>query len=300
MGQPNQENSMQPAPDETVRTKATANVTSIVANAVRASKTSSLLAAFGGSLFLVALVSLLFGRQIGYHQGESHAVEQAKIAAGGEEISGENFKALKLKAETLQNALVIAQQERDISLNNLAELRLDEQELKVTNLQLQQNDEIFTKLLAKQGGIPLQIIGAKIVPLPENAYEYRYDVAMLDKSNQPKRLTPKMTLLDETHMVEVPLEPNTYNIRGMARVRGRFVMPKAFTPKQVKVEFESSGDHIEKIYDWQLGEPVDNMPYSLAETPETDKSPVTSTDSSADTTESPATRNDTLHPPKPN
>lgn len=300
MGQPNQENSMQPAPDETVRTKATANVTSIVANAVRASKTSSLLAAFGSSLFLVALVSLLFGRQIGYHQGESHAVEQAKIAAGGEEISGENFKALKLKAETLQNALVIAQQERDISLNNLAELRLDEQELKVTNLQLQQNDEIFTKLLAKQGGIPLQIIGAKIVPLPENAYEYRYDVAMLDKSNQPKRLTPKMTLLDETHMVEVPLEPNTYNIRGMARVRGRFVMPKAFTPKQVKVEFESSGDHIEKIYDWQLGEPVDNMPYSLAETPETDKSPVTSTDSSADTTESPATRNDTLHPPKPN
>lgn len=299
MGQPNQENSMQPAPDETVRTKATANVTSIVANAVRASKTSSLLAAFGSSLFLVALVSLLFGRQIGYHQGESHAVEQAKIAAGGEEISGENFKALKLKAETLQNALVIAQQERDISLNNLAELRLDEQELKVTNLQLQQNDEIFTKLLAKQGGIPLQIIGAKIVPLPENAYEYRYDVAMLDKSNQPKRLTPKMTLLDETHMVEVPLEPNTYNIRGMARVRGRFVMPKAFTPKQVKVEFESSGDHIEKIYDWQLGEPVDNMPYSLAETPETDKSPVTSTDSSADTTESPATRNDTLHPPIP-
>ena len=300
MGQPNQENSMQPAPDETVRTKATANVTSTVVNAVRASKTSSLLVAFGGSLFLVALVSLLLGRQIGYHQGESHAVEQAKIAAGGEEISGENFKALKLKAETLQNALVIAQQERDISLNNLAELRLDEQELKVTNLQLQQNDEIFTKLLAKQGGIPLQIIGAKIVPLPENAYEYRYDVAMLDKSNQPKRLTPKMTLLDETHMVEVPLEPNTYNIHGMARVRGRFVMPKAFTPKQVKVEFESSGEHIEKIYDWQLGEPVDNMPYSLAETPETDKSPVASTDSSADITESPATRNDTLHPPKPN
>ncbi len=300
MGQPNQENSMQPAPDETVRTKATANVTSTVVNAVRASKTSSLLVAFGGSLFLVALVSLLFGRQIGYHQGESHAVEQAKIAAGGEEISGENFKALKLKAETLQNALVIAQQERDISLNNLAELRLDEQELKVTNLQLQQNDEIFTKLLAKQGGIPLQIIGAKSVPLPENAYEYRYDVTMLDKSNQPKRLTPKMTLLDETHMVEVPLEPNTYNIHGMARVRGRFVMPKAFTPKQVKVEFESSGEHIEKIYDWQLGEPVDNMPYSLAETPETDKSPVASTDSSADITESPATRNDTLHPPKPN
>lgn len=288
MGQDNQDNNNQPSE---------VGVTNLP-SFLRASKTSGLLLAFGGSLLLVALVSLFFGRQIGYHQGESYANEKAKIEAGGEEITGENFKALKLKADNLQNALAIAQQERDISLNNLAELRLDEQELKVTNLQLQQNDEIFTKLLAKQGGIPLQFIGAKIEPLPENAYEYRYDVAMLDRNNQPKKLTPKMTLLDETNMVEVPMEPKTYNIRGIARVRGRFVMPKGFVPKQVKVEFDANGEHVEKIYDWQLGAPVDSMPYSLAETPETDKSPIASTDSSADTTDTPATHDDKIQSSK--
>lgn len=299
--QDSQDNHTLPQPDKTGHE----TVNSDLPKFLQAGRTSSLLLAFGGSLLLVAVVSLLFGRQIGYHQGESHATEQAKIEAGGEEVTPEAFKALKTKAETLQNSLVTTQQERDISLNNLEELRLNEQELKVTNLQLQQNDEIFTKLLAKQGGIPLQIIGAKIEPLPENAYEYRYDVAMLDRNNEPRRLTPKMTLLDEVNMVEVPMEPKSYDIRGITRVRGRFVMPAGFVPKQVKVEFDVSGEHIEKIYNWQLGKPVDNLPYSLAEAPETDKSPVASTDSSADTTDSPATHNEVAEqsapksPPKP-
>lgn len=287
MGQDNQDSQAThtlPQPSE--------RVNSDLPKFLQAGKTASLLLAFGGSLLLVALVSLLFGRQLGYHQGESHAKEQAKVQAGGEEITPEAYKALKLKADTLQNSLVTTQQERDISLTNLEELRLDEQALKVTNLQLQQNDEIFTKLLAKQGGIPLQIIGAKIEPLPENAFEYRFDVAMLDKGNQPRKLNPKLTLLNEVNMVEVPMEPKSYDIRGIARVRGRFVMPKEFTPKQMKIEFNVGNDHAEKVYDWQLGEPLDNLPYSLAETPETDKSPVASTDSSADTTETPETVTD--------
>lgn len=62
--------------------------------------------------------------------------------------------------------------ERDISLANLATLRMDIQELKVTNLQLAQGQEFLTTSLAKKGGMDLQVIGAKIAPLPENAYEY--------------------------------------------------------------------------------------------------------------------------------
>ena len=115
--------------------------------------------------------------------------------------------------------------------------------------------------------------------MPENAYEYRFDVGMVDPSNQPKNLIPKLTLLDEVNMVEVPLQPNSYSIHGIARIRGRFLMPKNFVPKQVKLELTAGNQKTEQVYDWQLGQPIDNMPYTLEETPEADKRPVSSTDS---------------------
>lgn len=236
--------------------------------------TSKLKLILAGSLLLVSLVGLLFGYKVGYYQGESYASEKAKQALGGEELTAEDIKAMRGQVELLKSQLSTAQQERDISLSNLADLRTTNDQLKTVNLQFQQNDDIFTKLLAKEGGIPLQIIGAKIAPLPENAFEYRLDVAMLDKSNQVKKLLPKLTLLDDSHMVDVPLEPNSYDVHGIARVRGRFLMPQGFTPKQVKVELTAGTEKIEQIYDWQLGQPVDNMPYSLAETPNADQRPL--------------------------
>ncbi len=235
---------------------------------------SGIFIAFGVSLLLVALVALIFGQRIGYQQGISYADEKAKKEADGEEVSSRNIKALKLKTQVLQGQLETAEQERDISLNNLADLRENLQKLEVTNLQLRQNNEVYTKVLAEQGGIPLQIIGAKIAPLPENAYEYRFDVAMLDKNNQSKKLTVTLTLLDEVNMVDVPLEPKTYDIHGVARIRGRFLMPKGFNPKQAKLEIQVDEEIVEQIYNWQLGKPVDNMPYSLEETPATDHRPI--------------------------
>jgi len=110
--------------------------------------------------------------------------------------------------------------------------------------------------------------------LPENAFEYRFDVGMVDRSGQTKKLTPKLTLLDDVNMVEVPIEPASYDINGVARVRGRFIMPKDFKPKQIKVELAAAGQNIEQVYDWQEGERLDNLPYSLAETPNTDDRPI--------------------------
>lgn len=239
---------------------------------------SKMLIAFGVSLVIVAAMALFFGQRIGYNRGLSYAAKQAKALAEGQEISASNVKALKLKSDTLQSQLSTTQQERDISLANLATLRDSTQELKIINLQLAQGQEFLTKALAKKGGVPLQVIGAKIAPLPENAYEYRFDIGMIDPSNQEKTLTPKLTLLDDVNMVEVPLEPRTYPINGIARVRGRFIMPKDFTPKQVKLELSAGGQTAEHIYDWQLGQPVDDLPYSLEETPEADARPVTDSD----------------------
>lgn len=237
-------------------------------------KVSGMFLAFGISLLLVALVALIFGQRIGYNQGVSYANEKTKTTPDGEKITSEKFQSLKMKVKTLENQLITTQQERDISLANLEDLRKAEQQLKITNLQMQQNNDIFTEILAKQGGIPLQIIGAQIAPLPENAYEYRFDVAMLDESNQAKKLIPKLLLLDEINMVEVPLEPKSYDVHGIARVRGRFLMPQGFNPKQAKVELTVGEQTIEQIYNWQLGKPIDNMPYSLEETPDKDQRPL--------------------------
>lgn len=239
---------------------------------------SKMLMAFAVSMLIVAAMAMLFGQRIGYNRGISYATKQAKIAADGQEISASNVKALKLKSDMLQSQLDTAQQERDISLANLAKLRDDTEALHIKNLQLEQGQTFLIKALAKKGGIPLQVIGAKIVPLPESAYEYRFDVGMVDTGEQQRILTPKLTLLDEVNMVEVPLEPSTYKINGVARIRGRFIMPKDFVPKQVKLELSAGGQSAEHIYDWQLGQPVDDMPYSLEEVPEADARPVADPD----------------------
>lgn len=242
---------------------------------------SKTLMAFGISVLIVAAIALVFGQRIGYNRGISYAAEQAKKIADGQEISANNVKALKQKSDTLQSQLTTAQQERDISLSNLAELRDSTQELKITNLQLAQGQEFLTKALAKKGGIPLQVIGAKIAPLPENAYEYRFDVGMVDPSGEEKALTPKLTLLDDVNMVEVPLEPSRYTINGIARIRGRFIMPADFVPKQVKLELSAGSQKAEHSYDWELGQPVDDLPYSLEEVPEADSRPVVDPDNAS-------------------
>lgn len=236
---------------------------------------SSIFLGFGASLFIVAIIGLIFGQKIGYSRGISHSTAQIKQVTDGEEVSARNVKALKLKVNSLENQVQTAQQERDISLTNLETWRDDMAKLNVKNLQLEQNNAFLTKMLAKLGGIELQIIDSQIAPLPENAYEYRFDVGMIDGNNRKLQLIPKLTLIDEINMVEVPIIPRSYEIQGVARIRGRFIMPAKFTPKQLKIELSAGGQRIEQIYDWRLGKSVDNMPISLQEVPETDKRPIT-------------------------
>lgn len=238
------------------------------------SELSGLLIAFAVSLLLVALLALLFGQRIGYQRALGKSALQARAGVAGEELTASNVKALNRKIQALQTSVANAQQERDISLSNLDGLREDLENLRLTNLQIQQQDEFLTKELAKRGGTGLQLIGIQIAPLPENAFEYRFDVGMVDRSGRPKKLTPKLTLLDDVNMVEVPIEPASYDINGVARVRGRFIMPKDFTPKQIKIGLAAGGETIEQVYDWQEGERIDNLPYSLAETPNTDDRPI--------------------------
>lgn len=226
------------------------------------------------AILVVVGVALTFGYKLGFKKGYHKANVEATLTDDGEALTAENIKAIRLENDILKNKVTTAQQERDISLTNLSELRQAQQDLKITNLQLEQVNEVLTKTLAEHGGISLQILGAKIEPLPENAFEYRFDIAMLTEDAQAKTLIPKLTLLNDTSLVEVPLEPSRYKIKGIARIRGRFLMPKGFNPSQVKIQLSAGNEKIEQLYNWRAGKRVDNMPLTLTEVPDVDQRPV--------------------------
>ncbi len=234
-----------------------------------------LLTLFVSAVLLTGVIAVIFGHTLGYQRGLKALQDSAQKESNNSNLSAKEVKALTLKLEMLKEQTSTAQQERDISLNNLGVMRIDMQDLEVKNLQLQQINDLYVKALSKRGGLPLQIVAEKIEPLPENAFEYRFDVAMLAPDGREHTLTPKLTLLTEDNLVEVPLEPSKYDIKGVARIRGRFVMPEGFTPAQARLDLASNGQTIEQIYDWKTASLVDKMPISLAEIPETDQRPIT-------------------------
>lgn len=237
-----------------------------------------ILVLFASAVLLTGIIATVFGHKFGYHRGYQASQNAAKMKGEAQELSAEEVKSLQLKVNALNKQVDAAKQERDISLNNLGQLRRDIEDLEIQNLQLNQVNNVYADTLVDQGGLPLQVVGAKMEPLPENAFEYRFDVAMLAEDGNQHRLKPTLTLLDEENLVEVPLEPKYYDIKGISRIRGRFVMPQGFKPKQAKLELQAAGQEVEQIYNWQLSSPVDKMPMSLSEVPETDPRPVTEGD----------------------
>lgn len=233
-----------------------------------------ILVLFASAVLLTGVIATAFGHKFGYYRGYQASQNEAKLKGDAQQLTAEDIKKLKLNVESLTKQVNTAKQERDISLNNLGQMRQDIQDLEVKNMQLIQVNDVYAQSLVQQGGLPLQVVGAKMEPLPENAFEYRFDVAMLAKDGLQHRLKPTLTLLDEDSLVEVPLEPSTYDIKGISRIRGRFVMPSGFKPKQAKLSLESNGQKVEQIYNWQLSAPVEKMPMSLSEVPETDQRPV--------------------------
>lgn len=234
-----------------------------------------ILGLFAFSILLTALLTSIFGYKFGSKQGYQKL--QNELSAQGREqvVSAMTLDKLNQEVERLREQLDAARTERDISLTNFETMRDTIDRLEVENLQLEHINDVFGDQLADKGGLPLQVIGEKIEPLPEGAFEYRFDVAMLSDDNLSHRLTPTLTLFDEENLVEVPLEPRYYDLKGVARIRGRFMMPKGFVPKQAKLELRADGQHTEQIYNWRLAERMKKMPLSLEEVPEADQRPIT-------------------------
>lgn len=231
--------------------------------------TAQILALFLVALIFTSLVVAFISYQVGHHQGV-HAVKgmQSDQATMGDigSLSMENAK-LKQDVEALTK-------ERDISMGNLERLIEEREALEIKNLQLIQVNDILKSSVAEQGGIALKVIGSEIASLPENTFEYRFDVSMIDVSGRSIRMVPRLTLLNATSMVEIPLEPSSYDIDGVANIRGRFVMPEGFTPRQMKLELIAGDQKVQQLYDWQVGRIISDAPASLSEVDGTDNRPI--------------------------
>lgn len=233
-----------------------------------------LLALFVAAIFVTAIVGLVFGHKLGYQSGYySIKSETDKAAIDGQQNSQE-LQDLRVNRKVLNNQVATSKQELEISLTNLDELRRTHRELSVENAQVAQLNELYADTIAENGGMPLQVLGAKIEPLPENAFEYGFDIGMVSSSGKEKSVLVSLTLLNDDDFVEVPLEPTRYSVKGIKRIRGRFVMPSNFKPLQVKLSLKSGDQDVEQLYDWDLGAMVDNMPLSLMDLEEMDQSPI--------------------------
>ena len=232
------------------------------------------LALFIVAVLVTAVVGLIFGHKLGYQRGLHSMETEAKQAIIDSTEATQALEDLRLSNKIATNQAATAKQELAISLANLKELRESQQELTVENKQVSQLNELYSDVIREKGGMPLQVLGAKISPLPENAFEYGFDIGMLSSDGQAKRLRPVLTLLNNDDLVEVPLDPAYHMIEGIVRIRGRFVMPSGFRPLQAKLTLQAGGQKVEQLYDWKLGDSVDNMLPSLLDLPEVDESPI--------------------------
>lgn len=235
---------------------------------------SWLLALFVVAILVTAIIAILLGHKLGYQRGYYTLKTETEQATINSKEATNELKDLRISHKVLTNQVATAKQELTISLANLDELRQKQEALKVDNRQTSQLNDLYAEVIAEQGGMPLQVLGAKIEPLPENAFEYGFDVGMLSEDGLAKSLQVTLTLQDKDNFVEVPLDPARYVIEGIVRIRGRFVMPSGFKPLQVKLSLEAGDEQVEQLYDWKLGDMVDSMPLSLMDLPEVDQSPI--------------------------
>lgn len=232
------------------------------------------LALFVVVILVTSIVGLLLGHKLGYQRGYHSMQTEAKQATINSDQATKELKDLRLSHKILASQVATAKQELAISLANLNDLRQTQRTLSVEKRQFSQLNALYADVLSEKGGVPLQVLGAKIEPLPENAFEYGFDIGMLSGDGQTKTVVATLTLLNEDDFVEVPLDPMRYAVEGIERIRGRFVMPSGFKPIQIKLNLKSGSQKVEQLYDWKLGARVDSMPLSLLDLPEVDDSPI--------------------------
>lgn len=224
-------------------------------------------------IFLLFVVTVLiaagsagyFGHWLGFRLGSDSLGETAKAY---HKLKVEH-KARVAEFEKMQSDLTLANQERDASLKNMDDIRQNLVDMKKREAFLIAQRDAYESMVVESGGIELKIYDQEIKPLPENAFEYRFDLVLLQPKNKPaKKINVDLTLLDGGAIVKVPLEKSSYEINGFKRIQGRFIMPKGFTPKKLKISVAGVGDqNVEQYYKWRYGKRIKKMPSGLIDVP---------------------------------
>lgn len=204
-------------------------------------------------LFACALVvAVIASGVLGYQAGERQGRQVSAVVATdykGTKITNEDVQNMRIENDLLKSEVSTLIQERDISLNNLNLMREEMQSLRIEYDELKSLNELLTAN-ANLGDVPLEVVDVQINALEGGAYEYRFDV--LVASLTEKRLVPRLTLLNPTSMVEVPLKPSSYDAKGLVTVRGKFMMPEGFAPSQLRLVLNLGDKQIVKLYNWRV------------------------------------------------
>lgn len=199
-------------------------------------------------LVVVAVFSGVLGYKFGERQGKKHALVITNHK--NESVSADEVKALYLENEILKVEVATLIQERDISLNHLNLMRDEVEGLKEEYNEVNALNQALASADPNDKS-PVQVLDMSIKPIAigSNVFEYNFDV--LISSTTDKRLIPKLTLLNATNLVEIPLTPKEFMSKGVVKIHGKFAMPDNFTPNQLKLLLNIEGQSIVKLYNWQ-------------------------------------------------
>lgn len=245
-----------------------------VPNTNQRGASTALLLLFITAILVSAVVAAFIGHKIGYQRGYYVLQSEANKALQSSQAASSELEKLRSDNKAMTAQTEAAKQELEISLDSIKSLQKNQQEIQVEARKVAQTNAVYQAFITEEGGMPLRIVGARITPLPENAFEYGFDVAMLSEDGQAKPLSVSLSLQNRDDFIEVPLETSRFTIEGIERIRGRFMMPKGFKPLQVKLVLKSGDETITQLYDWRLGAMVDDMPLSLIDLPEVSDDPV--------------------------
>ena len=245
-----------------------------VPNTNQRGASTALLLLFITAILVSAVVAAFIGHKIGYQRGYYVLQSEANKALQSSQAASSELEKLRSDNKAMTAQTEAAKQELEISLDSIKSLQKNQQEIQVEARKVAQTNAVYQAFITEEGGMPLRIVGARITPLPENAFEYGFDVAMLSEDGQAKPLSVSLSLQNRDDFIDVPLETSRFAIEGIERIRGRFMMPKGFKPLQVKLVLKSGDETITQLYDWRLGAMVDDMPLSLIDLPEVSDDPV--------------------------
>ncbi len=218
-------------------------------------------------LGLAGLVVAVGSVMVGYSLGLQHGL--TRIGASAEQVAQlrEDLQKQTSAVSTLSQTLTSTTQERDLAVDNNE--RLTTEMAKVTDGQelAAARQQSLIDWINAHGGAPLAIRAVDIKPLPQQAFEYHIDLMAISDSKKPVSGTLELYLIDGDTLMEVPVNPARFTVRGFERLVGRWTMPKDARPQFIEVRVKGGREPIVQRFAWESGDVIKDMPSSLADVP---------------------------------